>query len=161
MKKFISTLLTLILVGSIFAFPSSAAQAVPEQAYREVSSSVEYLEDGSCLTTTVSVMNASTRARESIRGRKVLTFHDSKGHVKWELFLYGDFSYDGVTSTCNGSSVDYKIYDSTWRVDSLTTTHYGNYAYADYVMKRYKLGVRVQTESDRFFVTCNAFGKIS
>lgn len=163
MKKSISVLLAVIMLCGVMIFPAYAAEPQKQEeveGYRVVNSSVETFADGSTLTTTVYEALASTYAVNTKSGMKTTTFRDGDGVRKWDVNLYGTFQYTGSYATCTSSSMDYKVYEGNWKADPLTPSRSGNRAIGDFVMKRYKLGVKVETQRGSLYVACQADGTL-
>lgn len=150
MRRAIALLLSIILL-----IPLGMVSAQAEQ----VSSSVEWLEDGSSIETVLYVMDS--RASGTKTAKKVTTLKDGAGNVDVEMTLTATFTYDGTTATATSSSVSVTIYDSNWSVDYKYTVRSGNTATATVKLIRTVLGVVVEEPTYAITLTCSPDGTLS
>lgn len=156
MKKIISVLLCVILIFSL-SINSLATENIDNECVV-----VEYLEDGSCFITTITMIEEnSTYATNTKTFAKTISYKDSDGIVCWSATLTATFRYTGSSATCTDSTVSYEIYDSAWRMTSATASKSGNTATADITAKRYTLGIPFKTIDRTITMTCSANGTIS
>lgn len=156
MKKIVSVLLSVIIMFSL-SVPVFATNSNDNE-----NTIIEYLEDGSCFITTITVVEEnSTYATNTKQASKSTLYKDEDGIVCWSATLYATFRYTGSSATCTESTVSYEIYDSAWRMTSATASKSGNTATADITAKRYTLGIPFKTIDRTITMTCSANGIIS
>lgn len=159
MKRAISLLTSLAMVF-IFCFTTLAA--VEETASR-VQASIEYLNDGSYIETTITEEKTSysARATTTINGSKKITHKSSNGEVLWTATLKGTFTYTGSSSACTASSITYSVVNDNWKITSATASKSGNKATGDITAKHYLLGMPIKTVEKTVTLTCNSSGMLS
>lgn len=112
MKRYLSLFLVLAMLGGIFALPVSAVSAVDASE-----TTVEYLEDGSYIVTTITETSRGARS-SSKSGSKSTHYYNSKDEEQWVATIHGTFSYDGYSATCTNAYTSYTIYNSAWKLNS-------------------------------------------
>ena len=156
MKKIVSVLMSVIIMFSL-GVPAFAVENIDNEK-----TVVEYLEDGSCFITTITVVEEnSTYATNTKQVSKSTLYKDEDGIVCWKATLHASFRYTGSSATCTDSTVSYEIYDSAWRMTSATASKSGNTATADITAKRYTLGIPFKTIDRTITMTCSENGTIS
>lgn len=156
MKKIVSVLLSVMIMFSL-SVPSFAVDNTDNG-----NTFIEYLEDGSCFITTLTIVEeSSTYATNTKTFSKTTSYKDTDGIVCWSATLTATFRYTGSSATCTESTVSYEIYDSAWRMTSATASKSGNTATADITAKRYTLGIPFKTIDRTITMTCSANGTIS
>lgn len=154
MKKIIAVILSVLM---LLAFPVAAYADVENDT---TSTTVEYLEDGSYIMTTVeeetSLFRASTKT-----GSKTATFYNSDDEVQWIVKITGTFSYTGSSATCTRSTATYTIYDSSWKVTSYSATKSGRTATGKFTLKQYLTLIPIRTENRTVTLSCSNSGTLS
>lgn len=155
MKRYLSLFLVLAMLGGIFALPVSAASAVEASE-----TTVEYLEDGSYIVTTITENSRGARS-SSKSGSKSTHYYNSKDEEQWVATIHGTFSYDGYSATCTNAYTSYTIYNSAWKLNSSSSEKSGNQAIGHFVFKYYFLGVPINTIERAVVLTCSPNGVLS
>ena len=156
MKKVVSVLLSVMIMFTL-SVPSLAVDNTDN-----ANTVIEYLEDGSCIETTIVVKEyISTYATQVKKVEKSISYKDEDGLVCWKATLTATFRYTGSSATCTDSDVTYTINDSAWKITSATASKSGNTATADITAKRYTLGIPFKTVDRTITMTCSANGTIS
>ena len=156
MKKISSVLLCVIIMFSLSA-PAFAFENNDNE-----NTVIEYLEDGSCFITTITMVEEkSTYATNTKTFTKTISYKDEDGIVCWSATLYATFRYTGSSATCTESDVTYTVSNSKWKITSATASKSGNTATANITAKRYTLGIPVETLNRTITMTCSANGTIS
>lgn len=147
------------LLGLLVASLVSVA-VVPASASDVVESSVEvvYYEDGSYLTTELTVYdNALSRTKYSVSATKTVTYRNSSNDLLWDFSVNGTFIYDGSTATATDASYSYTIYHSAWVFKSATASCTDNVASATGKFR----GALVLNRTTTVTLTCDPDGNIS
>ncbi len=153
-KNFITSLLvSIVMLIGCFAIPMSASAADDK-----TTTTVEYLDDGSYIVTTLTVPDIYTRSTKSTN--KTATYYENDGSAVWAYTLYASFTYDGKTSKCTSVSDSYVIYDDSWYMSSHSCKKDGNLASGTITMKKKVLGVVVDTVTKPVYISCNQYGNI-
>ncbi len=155
MKRYLSLFLVLAMLGGIFALPVSAASAVEASE-----TTVEYLEDGSYIVTTITENSRGARS-SSKSGSKSINYCNSKGEEQWVATIHGTFSYDGYSATCTNAYTSHTIYNSAWKLNSSSAERSGNQVIGRFVFKYYLLGVPINTIERAVVLTCSPNGVLS
>ena len=156
MKKVVSVLLIVMIMFSLNV-PAFAVENIDNE-----NTVIEYLEDGSCFITTITVVEEnSTYATNTKQVSKSTSYKDEDGIVCWKATLHASFRYTGSSATCTESEVTYTVSNSKWKITSATASKSGNTATADVTAKRYTLGIPVETLNRTITMTCSANGTIS
>lgn len=158
MKKIISIVLCVVCVFSVFS-----VNVFAETAETVVNETVEYLEDGSYIVTTITEeLNSSVaRATNTKTGTKKSTLYNSNDEPMVVLKLTATFNYTGSSATCTSASTSYTVYNDNWKVTSATATKSGNKATGNFTSKRYTLLIPVQTINSTVTITCSNSGTLS
>lgn len=158
MKKTLSLALAVVMLLSVL---SVVAFAQAEDAV--VAESVEYLEDGYYIVTTVTeeAGNSLARATSTKTGSKTATLYNSDDEALVTLKLTGTFTYTGSSASCTMASTSYTIHNSAWKVTSATASRSGNKAIGNFTAKKYVLGIVTQTRNETLTITCSNTGVLS
>ena len=170
MKQIIALILCLLL--SVVCFPvSSLAEVQFEQQTlgKLVSETIEYLEDGTQIVTTVydttpyennGVAPVATTITKS--GSKTATGKNSDGDVLWTLTVHGTFRVvTGSSATCTASSYSYTAPGSGWSLKSGSATKSGNVATANGIFVKKFLGITTETRDVTVNLVCSTSGTLS
>lgn len=150
MKKVLALMLSFLLLVPVIAFPVNAEAS---------STTVEWLEDGSRIETTIVVQDS--RAAGTKTASKIQRRIDNSGNVDVEMTLTATFTYDGTTAKATSASVSATIYDSSWSVDYKYTTRASNTATATVKLSLTTLGIVVSEATHTITLTCTPDGTIS
>ena len=163
-------LLSLCLAATLCAAVplSASAAAAPQEvsqfatSVRTISTTVEYLPDGSSLTTEVQeVVGPQTRATVTKTGQKVLTYKDSNGKLLWKYTLTAEFSVNQGVATCTRANGLPTVYASDWSTAGNQPSRSGNRATGTVTMQRKVLGNVVETKRETITLTCDKNGNLS
>ncbi len=168
----LSMLVCMLQTGIAFAAPVKSEELVEGQI---ISSTKEYLEDGSYIIKTLVVYDdASAISGEntvlgtatSITASQTTTRSDSSGNKLCALKVTGTFSYDGNTVSCVSKSYNTYSYNSDWKVEDVSTSTGGagsTKAYAKATGKGVHrvLGIPIQSASISAAIYCTNKGEIS
>ncbi len=166
MKKFLSIILTFIILTSIFSFNASAA-SYDKTTENEIiiSETTDYFADGSSITTTITQKIDSIgtfAANKTVSGSKTSTIKNSNGNILFKFKINGTFSVNvGVSATCTAVSCSASDLASGWSLDSYTTSKTGNTARATGVFKHTVLFVTNVTQEVNNTLSCDANGVLS
>ena len=165
-------LLSICIAASLCAAVplSASAAAAPQEisqsaSVETISTTVEYLPDGSSFTTEIQEVTATgpqTRATVTKTGRKTLTYKDSNGKLLWDYALTAEFSVNqGVSATCIRANGLPTVYASNWSVAGNQPSCSGNKATGTVTMQRKVLGNVVETKKETITLTCDKNGNFS
>jgi len=155
MKRLLSVLLSLLIISSLFSFAS--AQTV-ENAY--TSSTTEYYPDGSYGITTITVM-PSKAFGASVTSSKSYHHYSASNVLLWTVKLTATFTYNGSTASCTNATPSYTVYSSVWKVKKAQASYSGNTATGEFTVKRYNLGIPVETVNKTLTLTCSPSGTVT
>lgn len=162
MKKIISCICLIGIVLCGFAVPVSAQENTNEivKVEKIENGEIQYLADGTSVEIRL-YQTATLRASGRTDGHKDYTVRNNDGEILWVATIKGSFTYNGSSATCTSASFEISIKNSSWKLDSKSEGKSGNCAYTNYTMKRYFVGVPVQTEDKYVELRCSANGTIS
>lgn len=170
-NKLKRTLIPLLLAGSLcVTFPLSVSALTAPSSISQtdsdilVSEEIQYLEDGSYITTQIYESNsAATRASTYTKdGKKSITYSTDTGVQLWKYTVAGQFTVNpGVSATCTKAAGTPTIYESSWSVVSNNVSRSGNKAKGVITMQQKLLGVVVQKETETVTLTCSVNGVLS
>ena len=165
MKKFLAICLTFVVACSCFAFVSTAETEASSSNEVTVSKTIEQLDGGYILETVVTeeTLGKTARANEYVRvGTKTNRLKNTSGEVLWTFTLRGQYDVvEGVSSVCTLASYSHSISDSSWSLDSASTTKSGNKAMASATFKKKLLFVTTETKTINLTLTCDKNGNLS
>lgn len=165
MKKVLSVCLVIALVLSFVSISVNAKTLNNLNQESAVHETVEYLDGGYILKTEITeeTSGTNTRANEYVRvGTKKNTLQSSSGEVLWTFTLRGQYDVvEGVSSVCTLASYSHNIYDSSWSLDSASTSKSANKAMASATFKKKILFVTTDTKSINLTLTCDKNGNLS
>lgn len=159
MKKLIAFFISLSLLF-VFCSTTFATTSLTETS---TNSSVEYLDDGTYIITTIEEANNSysTFATTIKDGNKTITYYNANNEMMWMATLSATFNYTGSSSTCTIANISYSTYDSNWEITSATATKSANKAIGNITAKHYFLGITTKTVERTLTLTCSADGTLS
>lgn len=157
MKKLILVFLVLLMFLSfpMISYANDSEMAEYENGY------IEYYEDGSYSITTIEASMISTFAASTVKQTKTTSHYSSKDEKEWDITVTGTFTFTGSSATCTNSKVSYKIYDTNWKVTSAQASKSGRTATGEFTLKRYFLGIPIETENKTLTLTCSNTGVCS
>lgn len=144
-----------------------AEEAVPPEILEE-SSSIEYLEDGSYIVTTIQQRQAGgIMPRVQIgriyvqEGYKKIDLYNSKDELEWTYTLIGTFKITtGVSVVCTDSTYTIEIYNDDWHMTAHDNSYAGSEAYGTATMKRKVMFITTNTCDIDATVGCDEYGNI-
>lgn len=165
MKRLISLLCSMLLVLSCFTY-APCVRAVEEEPFVAqvlISKTVEYLEDGSMITTSVYENVVSSRSNlYNKSGTKERVYTDANGNIVWSLTVHGEFRViEGASVTCTSASCSSAIYNDNWNCTRKSASPSGSQAVANGVFERTVLGIVISTENVNVTLSCDHFGNLS
>lgn len=165
MRKFLSIILTTVILVSLFSLNVFAA-ANEKSAKSEivVSETTEYFEDGSSITTTITqiVNQNQTRTTKTVSGSKTATVKNADGEVLFKFKVNGTFSVNvGISATCTAVSCSASDLASGWSLDSYTISKTGNKATATGHFVHKVLFITNVTQDVVNTLSCDANGVLS
>lgn len=150
-KRAISLVAVLLVLLS--AMPVSASVTETEE-------SIEYLEDGSYIVTTIE--ESVSRAGGTKTGSKVRTYYDAKDVLQWKITVTGIFTYNGTSATCTAVSGDTSIVDtSSWSLIAEAPTRSGNKAMLAVTLGEKWLGITIAESTYTVNLSCDENGNLS
>ena len=164
MKRWISLICTILLfVGCFVIVPR--VNAAEYERFGElilVSETVEYLEDGSSIITSVYEELVTTRRNLYDKaGSKVYRYRNADGEVLWTLTVSGEFRViEGASVTCTSASCSTAIYNDNWNCTRKSASPSGNQAVANGVFEMRVLGIVISTENVNVTLSCDPYGNL-
>ena len=150
MKKATSSLLTALLLISIFTFSVSAA----EQRDILLSKTVEVLDNGDTVVT--ELYQNAVQPRTGTSGHRTATYYNSDGVAIWNVTVYGTFNYSyGVSATATSASATVNIYNSNAKFIDKTAYTSGNTATASAL-----IAYNSVTSARSVSVSCDKYGNL-
>lgn len=157
MKKVFSIVIVFILLFSM------SLPVFSESEKMVISESIEYLDDGGYIVTTLSVDEEcyTTRATVAKTGSKKVVIYNDDDEALVTMKLTATFNYTGTSATCTNVSPTFTVHNSYWRVTKSTGTKSGNKGIGEFTAKHYVLGIPVQTRDVTITITCSNTGVLS
>jgi hypothetical protein len=141
------------------------------------STSIEYLEDGTCLETTITSVrldteestdfetsSASTTSSSSVimQATKTLTAKNDSGEALWSVTVTGTFRViTGVSSTCTSAVGSAAAISPYWKVSDVTTAYSGNTARATATGTKYWGIIKMETSTHTVALACDVYGNMN
>ncbi len=104
--------------------------------------------------------NKTENKERNIIRTKYITYYDKNGVMLWEVYLRGEFKYNGEKSECTCADIYYLIEDSDWEMSDCKATRSGSEARGEFRIRQYKLGVPLKTVEKTFTITCDKNGNV-
>lgn len=161
MKKVITCICAIAMLLCSVALPASA-QGMENGVVKVVATAageIHYFADGSTIEVSQRQV-PSLRASGSKNAAVDYTYKDSSGNPEWVYTIWASFTYNGSSATCTNVWDNVSIKEGNWKKSSASFSKNGNSGYSYFVMKRYMLGLPVQTVEDTAKISCNANGGI-
>ncbi len=165
-KRFLSGCMVFLcvfsLTAAVSAAPVSAKEALAEASDGEIilSETVEYLEDGSYIVTTLSEPEIQPMS-DTITKIKKTTKYTSDNVPIYNLRLVASFNYDGKTSTCIVAAEMPYIFNKSWQITDRGAQKSGNKATGYVKVRFYDNGVATShTDSITVTMTCTPAGVV-
>lgn len=159
MKKKLCFVLACILLFSS-ATTALAAQESPVSSDNIITQYTEDLSDGYYVVVTLTEESSLARAQTKTAS-ETYTVYNSSDEALAKYTLTATFTYDGSDAYCTSVSDSTTIYDDVWKFTSTNASYTGNVATGTFTLKRYLLGIVVDTFSDTLKIYCNQYGVIS
>ena len=164
MKRLISLLCSMLLVLSCFVFVPcvSAAEDEPLDTQVLISKTVDYLEDGSIITTSVYENIVPSRSNlYNKSGSKERVYTDGDGNIVWSLTVYGEFRViEGAGVTCSSASCSTAIYNDNWSCTRKSASPSGSQAVANGVFEMTVLGIAISRQEVSLTLSCDHYGNL-
>lgn len=159
MKKITALLLLITLFYSSFNIVPSSALAA-----NEVSTII--LEDEYYYETIISEERTDTFALQpvipTITKTKTTRMKNSSGQTLWTLSITATFTYDGKIAECVNCTPNATSYDSSWTIQSITSSRENNSATATMVIRYTEpSGSLYQDYTKSVTITCDPSGNVS
>lgn len=103
----------------------------------------------------------SSRATNTITGRKTKSMKNSAGAVLWYVAVTGTFTYTGSKSQCTSATVTAKSNNKFWKIISKSSSKNANKATATARAQNVLDGTVIATHNLSTTLTCSATGKLS
>ncbi|WP_369297067.1 hypothetical protein [uncultured Neglectibacter sp.] len=151
MKKLLSILLCICLLGTFLTVSAAAQEEVPQAP----KTTIEYFSNGDYFITVVT-QDAPVGRSTDTSGSKTGTYYTASGTAVWDVTVYGTFSYTrGVTSTANSASATVYIADSSAKFISKNAYTSGASAYATATVSYKSLST-----TKTVVLTCDKYGNL-
>lgn len=165
MKKSIFSMFLLVCMLCAMSLPAFAAEpeatTVDILALTEVTETVEYLEDGSYIVTTVRTSPTPRAEIYSKSAAKEVRLYDEDDELQWTYFLIGTYTIEtGVSCVCTNSTYSYNIYVDKWSLTDHSNWYSGYVAYGTAVFKKKVLFITTSTQNIEGSVACNSYGEV-
>jgi len=173
MKGLISFFLSIVFI---------ALPLLPVSVVLSDSADTQYFEDGSYLIEGIGDIDAEVE--ESVEGffakiisfikrlislifksgvqratkTKYVRYYDKKGVLLWEVYLTGEFSFDGKSASCTRADISCVIYDGDWSVVFATAEKSGARATGSFKIRQQKLGVLLKSVERTIVLECDKKG---
>lgn len=153
-KKLKIIIITFILI----CIPISNVNAIENvQKYTYID---EVFDDGSYIEVTVE--ESDINIRSTITKTKTATLKSETGTIRWSITVKGTFLYNGITSSCQQSTVSTKVYSTSWKLSNAKAWKSGATASASVTAKQYHQdGTVVRTINKTVNLTCDKNGNLS
>lgn len=160
MKRMLATVVTLVLLATMFAIPAQATTENPEPPEGAV-----FLDNGMYYVDEITIESGGITTFGTIRtvkGSKTRTSYSPSGAVNFKLTVHGTFTVNtGVSATCTASTYSYSIVNSDWRLTAGSARKSANTAIAEGTFKRKVLFIDVETVATSIMLSCNTNGTLS
>lgn len=156
MKKYVSFLLTIMLLSTVLATPVMATENTKDV--------LEVFEDGSYLAMeNTEVITSTTRSSTiSKSASSTLVYYNGNDVEQWRYTLYATFLYrEGDSAQCQNRSDSYKISNSEWSMKSHDSWVDYDSAFGTITMKKTVLLLPIRTVTETISMTCDAYGNIT
>ena len=162
MKKLLCILcLSIMLINILIPSFAYAENDNIAQSQKIISETVETLEDGSQIITTIIMDNSSIARASTISGSKTKTGKNSDGDVIWTFTVKGTFSVNsGVSATCTSATCSNTTPGSGWSHKSSSVKKTSNKAVGSATFVKKVLGVTVDTDNISNTLTCDVNGNV-
>ena len=158
MKKLVALIVIVSMILTLAKGTESKAGTVSRNDGDEQILSIEYLENGGYVITTIE--NITENNRSQVTKSKKKTFYSSAGVAEWAVKVKGTFTYDGTTSSCLSDSVTTYVYSGGWSITNSSSSHYSNVASASATaVIRDSSGAVFIRETMNVSLTCSANGE--
>lgn len=156
MKKFLCLFIVFV---AVFSFPIAAIAT--DYNNFSIEAVVERFEDGSYITEEILEETNLSRATNYTSGSKVSRYYASDDTLLWKITLTGSFSYNGTSANCTNADIVVSIYDSKWKCTESSATEVSAQARGSATLKKYVLGLPVDTIERSLILKCSPDGTLS
>lgn len=143
----------------VICIPVQAAEV--STPHITVDKSIEQLENGDYIETTIYVDAITKRAASSTSGRKMVEYKNAAGKTMWTVTVKGSFTYTGKSSKCTSASCSASSLSSNWKVGAVNASKSGNKAIAKVTATQYMGWKAVGSATKSVTLTCNSKGVLS
>lgn len=162
MKKLSLILCSMILF--LFTTPQKCFADEYLRITNEVTTISETFADGSYLVITLSELETPLPCSNiyTKTGSKTVTYRSSDGTEQWSFTVTGTFEINsGVSARCTSSTYSYTISNSSWHLDSASSSYSGSQAFGEAVFKKKVLFITTETKSAQTSISCDFNGNLS
>ena len=131
------------------------------QAYQVKDSYIEFFADGSYAVIEIIYPDCPDGTTGTTSGQKKYTYYNDNNVKQRVICLDGTFTYTGSSATCNSASTSYSISNNSWSVTKAQASRSGATATGEFTVKKYSLGIVVQTVNKTLTLTCSPTGVLS
>lgn len=163
-KKFFSVFALVLATMLLFATPlTTAAQTAQATDEIVVSRTVEQLEDGYYAEVIITEKPVNARATTYTKsGSKNYVLRNANGDELLRFVLHGTFSVTtGVNATCTSATYTSTITNTSWSLESASTSRISNRAMGTAKYIRKVLLITVETKIFDGVLSCDANGNLS
>ncbi len=157
-KSTLTLIIAVLLCCTVFPVSTNATDL------KDQTVSVEYLENGDCIETVISVETSDNPVLAVYSSTKTATktnyYKNSSGDVLWSVSIKGTFSYNGNASSCTSCSHSTTAPSSVWYIKSASHSKSGNTATAKATAAK-KTSTGIKEYSMSVTIKCSANGTIS
>ena len=156
MKKLLSLLIVVLYMFTLCLIASAKNNNI-------ISSTIESYADGSysIITITEELCREIKASNNTKTGSISYSYYNSDDVKLWTVKLDASFSYNGTTASCIGATPSYTVYGSAWNVTKANASRSGNTATGTFTIKRYALGIQVETINKVLTLSCSPTGVLS
>ena len=165
MKKFLFIIFALTLCLFAICFENPEVSANTENNGELISSSIEYFEDGSYLTTECFVISETKNSRNNTRTvlhTVTATHYSATNKELWFFKLTGGwYVNDGISVMAMSSVIDYELYSNAWSYSDLEATYYDDIVHGGAIFTHKLLGITTKTITIDFDLLCDVYGNVT
>lgn len=164
MKKIFLSLLLTLIAFSTFTYTVNANELTNQSNGTIVSIVENELDNGyseEIIIREFSIANSDRSIAKPKSGSKTVNVKDANNNTLWSLTVYGEFLYDGYTSSCSSSSISTNVNNSNWKITNSYASKTSNSALGHATGKQYTLGIVINTIEKNVSLTCSKNGTLS
>lgn len=127
----------------------------------DVTSNIEYLQDGSYYETVLEEIPDFSRNSHSKTVKKTTNYKNAEGNIMWYITLKATFTYNNSSAKCTDVTGNVRSTNSHWEVSSKSFQKSGSTATGTTTVKQLMSGKVVKTTTKKISIHCSPTGKIS